>query len=66
MQDVKKASSIITQKISGTLLEIKQEQEESAEQKKAPLKDLGTYDIPEWAVYYLKNGDITNLSDKYR
>ena len=62
--DVKKASSIITQKIDGIQLEIDQEQKESAEQKQAPLKDLGTYDIPEWAVNYLENGDMTNLSDE--
>ena len=64
LQDVKKASSIITQKIDGIQLEIDQEQKESAEQKQAPLKDLGTYDIPEWAVNYLENGDMTNLSDE--
>ena len=62
--DVKKASSIITQKIDGIQLEIDQEQKEAAEQKQAPLKDLGTYDIPEWAVNYLENGDITDLSDE--
>ena len=61
--DVKKASSIITQKIDGIQMEIDQEQKEAAEQKQAPLKDLGTYDIPEWAVNYLENGDKTNLSD---
>ena len=64
LQDVKKASSIITQKIDGIQLEIDQEQKVSAEQKQAPLKDLGTYDIPEWAVNYLENGDMTNLSDE--
>lgn len=61
--DVKKASSIITQKIDGILLEIDQEQKETAEQKQGPLKDLGTYDIPEWAVNFLENGDMTYLSD---
>ena len=64
LQDVKRASSIITQKINGIQLEIDQEQKESAELEQAPLKDLGTYDIPEWAVNYLENGDMTNLSDE--
>lgn len=30
----------------------------------APLKDLGTYDIPEWALCYIENGDADNLTDE--
>ena len=32
--------------------------------EKAPLKDLGTYDIPEWALCALENGDYEGLSDE--
>ena len=37
----------------------------SIEQKQqiAPLKDLGTYAVPEWALNYMMNGDRDNLSD---
>ena len=62
--DVKKASSIITQKIDAIQLEIDQEKSAKVNEKQAPLKDLGTYDIPEWALNYLENGDATNLTDE--
>lgn len=29
-----------------------------------PLKNLGTYDVPEWALYYLENGEDASLSEK--
>ena len=62
--DVKKASSIITQKIETIQLEIDQEKNVKVSEEQAPLKDLGTYDIPEWAINYLENGDATSLTDE--
>ena len=62
--DVKKASAIITQKIDAIQLEIDQEKSAKVNETQAPLKDLGTYDIPEWALNYLENGDATNLTDE--
>ena len=62
--DVKKASSIITQKIDAIQLEINQEKSVKVNEEQAPLKDLGTYEIPEWALNYLENGDATNLTDE--
>ena len=62
--DVKKASAIITQKIDAIQLEIDQEKSVKVNETQAPLKDLGTYDIPEWALNYLENGDATNLTDE--
>ena len=62
--DVKKASAIITQRIDAIQLEIDQEKSVKVNEEPAPLKDLGTYDIPEWALNYLENGDATNLTDE--
>ena len=28
------------------------------------IKNLGTYDIPEWSLCYIVNGDADNLSDE--
>jgi hypothetical protein len=36
--------------------------ESQPEQSK--LKNLGTFDIPEWSLNYLENGDATNLTDE--
>ena len=33
-------------------------------QELGPLKDLGTYSVPEWALPYMENGDRDNLTDK--
>ena len=29
-----------------------------------PLKDLGTYDIPEWALYAMENGDFEGVTEE--
>lgn len=34
------------------------------DQAQSPLKDLGTYDVPEWALNLLENGEDDELSDE--
>lgn len=38
--------------------------ETSSPKQLMPLKNLGTYDIPEWALYYLEYGEDDALSEK--
>lgn len=67
LQDVKKASSMITQRVDKIQLELDsgiQQSEPEPSQRQQPLKDLGTYDVPEYALNYLEKGDATNLTEE--
>jgi len=66
LTDVKKASSMITQKVDAVRLQLSEENKEQQTKgtEQQPLKNLGQYDIPEWSLNYLANGDVTNLSEE--
>ena len=67
LQDVKKASSMITQRVDKIQQELDsgiQQSEPASSQRQQHLKDLGTYDVPEYALNYLENGDATNLTEE--
>ena len=68
LTDVKKASHMINQHIDAVQLkidkgeEVNQGQEQT--EKKQSVQDLGTYEVPEWAIPYIFNGDAEGLTDK--
>ena len=68
LTDVKKATHMINQHINAVQMKIDQSEEknqgqEQGEQKQS-VKDLGTYEVPEWSLPYIINGDAEGLSDK--
>lgn len=64
LMDVKRAASMITQPLDAIKSQIENNITEENKQSQLPLKELGTFDIPEWAINYLENGDSTNLTEK--
>ena len=66
LQDVKKASGMINQHIDKVQLELDNAEKTDRTQttQQQPLKEIGKFDIPEWSLNYLTNGDATNLSDE--
>lgn len=70
LQDVKKASSMIGQTIDKVQMEmdkgVSDSRDASETQGLQQLKDLGTYDIPKWALPYIINGDMDSISDEER
>lgn len=66
--DVKKSASMINQRVDAIQLKIdnKEEahQEVHQEQTKQEDKDLGTYDVPKWALPYIFNNDASSLNDE--
>jgi len=83
LMDVKRASSMLIQRIDGISQRIeqglspvadewKQEHESTrnipvrAEEKaaKAPSNNFGSYQIPEWSLPYIVNGDASGITDK--
>ena len=66
LTDVKKASHMITQKVDAIQLQLDQgvQEQQNQGEKQQPLKELGKFDIPEWSLNYLANGDATNLTDE--
>ena len=66
LQDVKKASGMINQHIDKVQLELDNAEKTDRTQAthQQPLKEIGKFDIPEWSLNYLTNGDATNLSDE--
>lgn len=77
LMDVKKASHMISSevekvqmKIDADLAKVK-EQSETQQQsqkhvksKQQTVKELGTYEIPEWAIPYIFNGDADGITDE--
>lgn len=69
LQDVKKASSLINQRIDAVQLkldnaeEVKQESPKQ-ETTKQETYNYGSYDIPKWALPYIMNGDASGISDR--
>ena len=68
LTDVKKASHMINQHIDAVQLKIDQGEEvnqgQEQTEKKQSVQDLGTYEVPEWAIPYIFNGDAEGLTDK--
>lgn len=67
LTDVKKASQMITQKVDAIQLQLDKgvdEGKSESQPEQSKLKNLGTFDIPEWSLNYLENGDATNLTDE--
>ena len=67
LTDVKKASQMITQKVDAIQLQLNKgvdEGKSESQPEQSKLKNLGTFDIPEWSLNYLENGDATNLTDE--
>ena len=68
LTDVKKASHMINQHIDAVQLKIDQGEEvnqgHEQTEKKQSVQDLGTYEVPEWAIPYIFNGDAEGLTDK--
>ena len=68
LTDVKKASHMINQHIDAVQLKIDQGEEvnqgQEQTEKKQSVQDLGTYEVPEWAIPYIFNGDAEGLADK--
>ena len=68
LTDVKKASHMINQHIDAVQMKIDQDKElgQSHEniEKEQSIQDLGTFEIPEWSLPYIINGDAEGLTDK--
>ena len=68
LTDVKKASHMINQHIDAVQMKIDQDKELGQSQdntaKKQSIQDLGTFEIPEWSLPYIINGDAEGLTDK--
>ena len=68
LTDVKKASHMIKQHIDAVQMKIDQDKElgQSHEniEKEQSIQDLGTFEIPEWSLPYIINGDAEGLTDK--
>lgn len=68
LQDVKKASHMINQHIDAVQMTIDQGEEKNQGQvqgeQKQSVKDLGTYEVPEWSLPYIINGETDSLSDR--
>lgn len=66
LNDVKKATHMITQKFDAIQLQLNQGTLEQELQEIQPhsLKEIGQFDIPEWSLNYLVNGDSTSLTDE--
>ena len=66
LTEVKKASHMITQKVDAIQLQLENDvqEEQSQQTSQQPLKEIGRFDIPEWSLNYLVNGDATNLTDE--
>ena len=64
LTDVKKASSMISQRIDAVQLKIDNGVYENLEQgeKQQVIKDLGTFDIPKWSLSYIVNGDAEGMT----
>ncbi len=68
LTDVKKASHMINQHIDAVQMKIDQDkdlgQSHENKEKEQSIQDLGTFEIPEWSLPYIINGDAEGLTDK--
>ncbi len=68
LTDVKKASHMINQHIDAVQMKIDQDKElglsQDNKEKEQSIHDLGTFEIPEWSLPYIINGDAEGLTDK--
>jgi len=68
LTDVKKASHIINQQIDSVQMKIDQDKElgqsQDNKEKEQSIQKLGTFEIPEWSLPYIINGDAEGLTDK--
>lgn len=62
LTDVKKSASMITQKVDAIQLDIETKEEKTNEQQIQTEPEI--YDIPQWALPYLFNGEDDALTDK--
>ena len=62
--DVKKSASMINQRVDAIQLKIDNKEEVQQGQGQQEVRELGSYDIPKWALPYIFNGDSSNLNDE--
>ena len=63
LTDVKKASHMINQHIDAVLIKIGQEKELGSSMEDAGKERTVTFEIPEWSLPYILNGDAGGLTD---
>lgn len=64
LQDVKKASSMINQRVDKVQMELDAAKEQKQETESKVSEKFGSYDIPKWSLPYIMYGDASGLSDK--